>query len=335
MPMARDGAKCVTTGTCGYCPVNARYTATYDLGELQQEYGRRIDLRTESPVLEIRMNGKKEATGVSFLNRNTGVRETMEADTVVVCSGTVESTKLLLASSSTDWPDGIGNDSGHVGRHLVGHPLVGVRGTRPGNPEKTQRELSFITLGSRHFDTPEYQREGKMLIAKVGGGSGTSIEREILRHAPRSAIDAKMASHLNLGLEASVEQFESPENRVGLGPGTTRHGLRTTTLEFGVNEITQKACRTHAQNMIDILKAADCKEDSIVVDYILPDGAHATSTCRMSASEADGVVDKDLRVHGTDNLYLCSNAVFPNVTGVNPTLTVAALAVRLAEHLEG
>ena len=43
------------------------------------------------------------------------------------------------------------------------------------------------------------------------------------------------------------------------------------------------------------------------------DGAHATSTCRMSASDADRVVDHDLLVHGADNLYVCSNAVYPNV----------------------
>jgi choline dehydrogenase-like flavoprotein len=53
----------------------------------------------------------------------------------------------------------------------------------------------------------------------------------------------------------------------------------------------------------------------------------------MSASDSDGVVDRDLRVHGVENLFVCSNAVFPNVTAVNPTLTVAALAVRLAETI--
>ena len=47
----------------------------------------------------------------------------------------------------------------------------------------------------------------------------------------------------------------------------------------------------------------------------------------MSASDADGVVDRDLRVHGAENVFVCSNGVFPNVTAVNPTLTLAALAI--------
>jgi choline dehydrogenase-like flavoprotein len=280
------------------------------------------------------MDGKKKARGVSFLNRKTGSTESMDGDCVAVCSGTFESTKLLLASANADWKEGIGNDSGHLGRHLVGHPLVYVEGTRPGNPEKMAQELGFITLACRHFDTPKYQKEGKMLFARVGDDSLTSLEREILANTSRSEIEAKMTSGIHLAFEASIEQFESPENRVGLGANTDSFGLRGTEIEFGVNEITRKAHQTHAQNLVEVLKAAGCKEDSINVVFIKPDGAHATSTCRMSGSDANGVVDKNLRVHGTDNLYVCSNAVFPNVTAVNPTLTLGALAVRLAEHID-
>jgi len=87
------------------------------------------------------------------------------------------------------------------------------------------------------------------------------------------------------------------------------------------------------QTLVKILKTAGCKEDSIETGVANPDGAHAASTCRMSNSDADGVVDPNLQVHGTDKLYVCSNAVFPSVAAANPSLTVSALAVRLAEHL--
>ncbi len=333
MPMARNGDKCVTTGTCRYCPVNARYSAAFDLAELEKEYGNKLDIRTKSPVLKIVMDDKKQARGVSFLNRKTGRNESMEGDTVVICSGTVESTKLLLASANTDWTEGIGNDSGHVGRHLVGHLLIFAEGTRLENPEKTEQELGFITLACRHFDTPRYQKDGKMLIARVGDDSKTFLEKEILANVSRSKINTKMASSMKFKLYASIEQFESPENRVRLGSNTDKLGLPGTIIDFGVNEITRKALQTHAQNLMRILKAAGCKEDSINTTLIKSVGAHVTSTSRMSSSDTDGVVDKNLRVHGTDNLYVCSNAVFPNVTAVNPTLTLGALAVRLAHHI--
>ena len=56
-------------------------------------------------------------------------------------------------------------------------------------------------------------------------------------------------------------------------------------------------------------------------------------TTRMAATEASGVVDSDLKVFGTDNLYILSNAVFPSGAPVNPTLTLVALGYRFADHL--
>jgi choline dehydrogenase-like flavoprotein len=64
-----------------------------------------------------------------------------------------------------------------------------------------------------------------------------------------------------------------------------------------------------------------------------PRGDHSTGTCRMGTSEAESVTNRDLRVHGLENLYVCSNAVMPTVAAVNPTLTLAALSLRLGAHL--
>ena len=114
------------------------------------------------------MNDKKQARGVSFLNTKTGQTGSIEGDELIVCAGTIESTKLLLASTSSHWANGTGNDSGHVGRRLLGHPLISADGIRPGNPDKVEQELGFYTLACRHFDTPEFQKQGKMLLARVG-----------------------------------------------------------------------------------------------------------------------------------------------------------------------
>jgi choline dehydrogenase-like flavoprotein len=64
-------------------------------------------------------------------------------------------------------------------------------------------------------------------------------------------------------------------------------------------------------------------------------GGHPMGATRMSSDPADGIVDPNLRVHTTDNLYVASCSVFPTGGSANPTLTIIALAVRLAEHLRG
>jgi choline dehydrogenase-like flavoprotein len=63
-------------------------------------------------------------------------------------------------------------------------------------------------------------------------------------------------------------------------------------------------------------------------------GHHHMGTARMSDDPTQGVVDRDCRVHGTDNLYVAGSAVFPTSGYVNPTLTIVTLTLRLADHLK-
>jgi len=62
-------------------------------------------------------------------------------------------------------------------------------------------------------------------------------------------------------------------------------------------------------------------------------GGHQMGTTRMSKSEATGVVDSNLKVHGVNNLYCAGSSVFPTYSWVNPTMTIVALSSRLADHL--
>jgi choline dehydrogenase-like flavoprotein len=63
------------------------------------------------------------------------------------------------------------------------------------------------------------------------------------------------------------------------------------------------------------------------------DGVHQVGTTRIARKAEDGVVDPDLRVWGTANLYVCSSSVFPTSGQANPTFLVGTLAIKLAQHL--
>jgi choline dehydrogenase-like flavoprotein len=69
------------------------------------------------------------------------------------------------------------------------------------------------------------------------------------------------------------------------------------------------------------------------VDYAVNTGSHHIGTARMSADPRHGVVDANLKVHSVANLYVAGSAVFPTCGANPPTLTIVALALRLAEHL--
>jgi len=60
---------------------------------------------------------------------------------------------------------------------------------------------------------------------------------------------------------------------------------------------------------------------------------HAACTCRMSEDPKKGVTDKNMKIHGVDNIFVCSNAAFTSTGAINPTLTLTALSLRLADHI--
>jgi choline dehydrogenase-like flavoprotein len=70
-------------------------------------------------------------------------------------------------------------------------------------------------------------------------------------------------------------------------------------------------------------------------DLLYTDASHHLGTARMSTNPRQGVVDAHCKVHGIQNLFIAGSAVFPTSGHANPTLTIVALAIRLAEHLKG
>jgi choline dehydrogenase-like flavoprotein len=341
MPLARY-RKCMATGTCKYCPLGARYTAQDALDELRgavrsngkPKYPNLRVLET-APVKKILMESRTTASGAEYLHPKNGLT-TIVARTVVICAGAYESPKLLIQSANSNWPAGIGNDHGLVGCYLVSHSILRVRGVNPENPDCWIQEYDFPTLMSRTYDTPEQQRFGKLFLFKNRKFPHLDFAKAMTegpKKAQHSEIMKRLKGERIMELQAFVEEPGRITNRVLPGETLTRWGLPTTKVLF----YRTRAEIANSEARVEILKRV-IREMGYVVNTAQvdePGGHHATGTCRMSQSDTDGVTDSELRVHGTENLYVCSNAVMPTGSAVNPTLTLTALSLRLGEHLNG
>jgi choline dehydrogenase-like flavoprotein len=128
-----------------------------------------------------------------------------------------------------------------------------------------------------------------------------------------------------------VEIFSEEFNRVTNISKLNHMGMRETRVEFsqaaGFNQRMDEI-QAHVESIFTAMGVTLEGKPSISWR-----ADHAGCTCRMSADETLGVTDAQLRVHGLDNLYVCSNGCFPNIGTVNPTLTLTALALRLGDHL--
>lgn len=331
LPLARKES-CLTIGTCKYCPIGKRYAPFFDLRELQLSYPDRLNIVSMSFATRLKMKGKSKCSAVEIINHSSGETSSIECDQVVIAAGAIESPKLLLASSNSEWPTGIGNKYGHLGKHLTAHPLVQVVGVRSGNPDNYEQPVDFPTLACRAYDDESHQKTGKLFFVRDGRGNATNIENEWLDGHSLQSIQRVMRGRIPFELRGFVEVFSHPDNYIELDSAKSSFGGYKTKVSFQKSKETLKAIQDAETKMSKILEEMNCKS-------ILPKtrtsirADHATSTCRMSKKESDGVVDENLCVHGTENIFVCSNAVLPNGAAVNPTLTLVAVTEKLAVHL--
>lgn len=143
-------------------------------------------------------------------------------------------------------------------------------------------------------------------------------------------------------LDFHAEQAPNPDSRIGLGAAADRFGNRQVRVDW---RYSRQDVDTVAR-CFDLLRD-DLNEQAIGQLTLAPNeadietvvrrdgayGGHHIGTLRMSASPVSGVVDADCKVFGINNLYVAGSAVFPTSSQANPTLTIVALALRLAEHL--
>jgi choline dehydrogenase-like flavoprotein len=135
-------------------------------------------------------------------------------------------------------------------------------------------------------------------------------------------------------LVINLEQRPQPENYVTLGRDTDIHGNPRAELHWRwTNDEQAEWERVRARIVADIESAGLGRIELLPGSRLDPNAHHHAGTTRMSDGPDEGVVDRDCRVHGVDNLYVAGASVFPTAGYANPTLTIVALAIRLADHL--
>lgn len=145
-----------------------------------------------------------------------------------------------------------------------------------------------------------------------------------------------------------AEQAPNPQSRVTLGPARDALGMRQVALDWRMSAIDKHTARATMQALDGELArlglgrcilepwladdGPDWQTDPLISNHPIG-GFHHIGTTRMAASPRAGVVDADCKVHGIANLWIAGSSVFPTSGWANPTLTILALALRLADHL--
>lgn len=167
-------------------------------------------------------------------------------------------------------------------------------------------------------------------VVRDAGGVGVTL----LRRVSRRHVDPDV-----LVMRVQAEQQPHPDSRVTLGRKRDALGLPLPQLDWKLSPLDNASIRRAQDEVDEQLRAAGLGSVSDKLGSERPPLLfyglyHHLGTTRMHADSKLGVVDADCRVHGTSNVFIASSSVFPTAGWANPTLTIVALAARLADHLK-
>jgi choline dehydrogenase-like flavoprotein len=259
-----------------------------------------------------------------------GAQEHYAADIVVVACGALSSALLLLRSANARHPHGLANGSDQVGRNYVRHnQSVLMALAREPNDTVFQKTLglSDFYFGDGDGDYP------LGLIQMMGKSHPDEIRAEALPQwlswMPEMPFDV-MARH-SLDFWLMSEDLPRPENRIRID----RDGRV-------IVDLTENNMRAHQRlraKLAHLVDAANAHphllERKLYLGKDIPIGgtAHQAGTARFGIDPAQSVLDLDCKAHELDNLYLADASFFPSIGAVNPTLTIIANALRVADHI--
>jgi choline dehydrogenase-like flavoprotein len=274
-----------------------------------------VTLLTGCRVTRLLAEGRR-VTGVEV--ERDGAREVMSAETVCLCAGAVMSAALLLASANGNHPRGLANGSDQVGRNFMNHNLTGMVAYHPLRRNRTIYEKTiqfndwYLTGGPGGEPLGNVQMLGRITGPILAGEAG--LPMGLARH---------VADH-SIHIMAMSEDLPDPESRVLWKDGVVLDWKRSNTEAHDLLVKRLKQAMRRAGWPIVMARGFPKWKPS-----------HQCGTLRMGADPSASVVDRNLKAHDLDNLYVADASVLPTSAAVNPSLTVAALALRLGAHLGG
>lgn len=290
----------------------------------------RFELRPQSHAVRITLGPDGRADGVEYLER-TGAMRRQRASIVAVAGNSIETPRLLLLSATAAHPDGLGNNSGHLGRNYMRHTTGLVYAQFPDEVHMYRGEnmAGVIADESRHDPSRGFVGGYYLEMISQGLPSFTTF-------MDPGAWGAGFAERVEAYTRTAAswicgEDMPRPGNRVTLSADLVdRWGIPAPEVHYDdhPNDI---AMRDHA------LSRAEAVFRSVGAERVwrapaMPSG-HNLGTARMSADPADGVVDEWGRVHGIANLFVSDGSVFTSGAAANPTLTIMALALRQGDFI--
>lgn len=273
-----------------------------------------VTLLRNAEVVRLRAEGRR-VTGVDYLH--AGRQESVSAPVICLAMGAVKSAAMLLASADASHPAGLANSSDQVGRNFMNHNISAVLAYSPWrrNTSVYEKTIQFndwyLEGGPDNLPLGNVQMLGRVTGPILAAETGWPL-----------ALARHVADH-SMHLMTMSEDLPNPDSRVLWQNGkVVLHWQRSNFKAHQILTDKLKWALRRAGWPVVVSKTFEKKAPS-----------HQCGTARMGHDPAQSVVDANLKAHDLDNLYIVDASVLPTSAAVNPSLTIAALALRAGDHI--
>lgn len=328
---------CINLGPCNTgCPQGAK--GSVDITYIKRALKAGLTLETEFAVTEVLVENHK-AIGVLGYNQQ-GEKVQILGKHVILAASAVGTPRILLHSKSKAYPNGLGNHSDQVGKHLMIHPLGYVEGLfdEPLQTASGPQGCLLYSLEFHRCKEAEHQL-GYMMHALRGTGpvevAKAALSRRKLRFGAALYDDFHAWYEHQAVISIICEDPPEAHNHLSLDEAhLDRFGMPGIKVQYKLHTNTQKMMTHGMQQARSLMQAAGAKK-SYAYGPVRQTGWHLMGTCKMGADPANSVVNTKGQVHDVEGLYVIDGSVFPSSSCVNPANTIQAVALYLTDQIIG
>jgi choline dehydrogenase-like flavoprotein len=320
---------CVYRGFCvAGCSTNAKQSVLVTW--LPRAIKAGAEIRDLAMVGRIETNDRGLATGVNYF-RN-GRWRFQKARNVVVAGYAIETPRLLLNSSSSRFPDGLANSSGLVGKNLMAQSNQAVWGVMDQEIRWYKGPPSLAITEHWNYEDAGKDFDGGYSYMSQGPLPQLWANTQMSAHGlwgDKLISEMEKYNH-QVGLKIVGEMLPQERNRVTLTDEKDQYGLPVPRVTYAWSDNDKRLINHAIKFMTESLRAVDAREVWAQDD----DTCHLNGTARMGDDPRSSVVNADCRSWDIRNLWICDGSVFPTVGGVNPSLTIQAIACRTGDRIK-
>ncbi len=323
-----DSPPCVYRGFCRFgCSANAKQSQL--VAFIPRALAAGAEIRDLAMVGRIETGADGRATGVHYFRE--GRWRFQRARNVVVAGYAIETPRLLLASANDRYPDGLANSSGLVGRNLMTQSNQGVYGSLKDEVRWNKGPPSLAVTEHWNYEDRKdffggycWMSQGPLPIEWATALTGSlGLWGEALR-------ERMTRYNHQVGLKMVGEMLPNENNRVTLADETDQYGLRIPRITYSWGDNDKVLIQHALGEMQTSLELAGVRDTFRQED----DTNHLAGTARMGSDPGSSVVNSDCRSWDIPNLWVCDGSIFPTTGGVNPSLTISAIALRTADRIK-